>query len=297
MRVGVVLITEGGGRHTAPRWSEVRAVARRAEELGFDSLWLYDHLLFRAEDGSPFGQWECLAFLAGLAEATERVEIGTVVACNGFRNPAVLAKAATAIDEVADGRLVLGLGSGWNELEFRAFGVPFDHRVSRLEEALQIVGPLLRDGAADVVGRYHVAQDCLDLPRGPRPTGPPLLVGGNGPRVLRLAARYADVVNTHVDPFDPEPRLRAVREACEAVGRDPADLTLTVNVAARFSDLGPAPHMQDERTPTAQIAEQLAGLAAAGVAEVMVDFRPLGVPALERVAEAVAQFRAVAPTG
>ncbi len=230
MRVGLVLITEGGGRVPAPRWSDVRAVARRAEDLGFDSLWLYDHLLFRPDDEPPFGQWECFTFLAALAEATERVDVGVVVACNGFRNPAILAKMATALDEIADGRLVLGVGSGWNEPEFRAFGVPFDHRVSRLEEALQIIRPLLRDGTADLTGRYHAAPDCLDLPRGPRPGGPPLMVGGGGPRVLRLAARHADVVNTHVDPFDPEPRLRAVREACEDVGRDPAELTLTVNV-------------------------------------------------------------------
>jgi len=298
MRVGVVLITEGSEQLPAPRWSEIRAAARHAEALGFDSVWLYDHLLFRPEGEPPIGSWECFAFLSALAEATERVEVGTVVACTAFRNPALLAKMATALDEVSAGRFTLGVGAGWNEPEFRAFDVPFDHRVGRLEEALQIIAPLLREGAVDVTGRWYAARDCLDLPRGPRSGGPPLLVGGGGPRVLRLAARHADIVNTGVDPADPEPRLQRLREACADVGRDPADLTLTVNLNARFPDLGRMPHMGREETSPAELAERFEALAAVGVAQTMVDVRPLGLPALERVADAVERFRrAVVPVG
>lgn len=143
----------------------------------------------------PGGVWECWTVLAALAEATQRVEIGTLVLCNSLRNPAVLAKMATAIDEVSHGRLILGVGAGWNEPEYRAFGLPFDQRVDRFEEALQIIRPLLRDGHVDFTGRYYQAPNCEDLPRGPRADGPPLLVGSEGPRMLRLTAQYADLWN------------------------------------------------------------------------------------------------------
>jgi probable F420-dependent oxidoreductase len=292
VRVGVVLIMEGDERHGVPRYADVRAAALAAEALGLDSVWAYDHLLFRPPDAPPVGQWECFAFLGALAEATTRVSLGTVVACTPFRNPALLVKTATALDEVSDGRFTLGVGAGWNEAEFTAFDLPFDHRVGRFAEALAVIAPLLRTGHADVDGRYHRVRDCLDLPRGPRPGGPPLLVGGEGPRVLRLAARHADVVNTGVDPADPGRRLGELREACEAVGRDPDDLAVSVNLPARFPDLGTMPHMGDERSTPELLADRLAALEAAGVDEVIFDVRPLGIAALERVAQAVERFRA-----
>jgi hypothetical protein len=119
----------------------------------------------------------------------KRVELGTLVACTAFRNPALLVKIATALDEVSGGRFTLGVGAGWNEVEFRAFGLPFDHQVDRFAEALAIIAPLLREGRADVAGRYYAAPGCADLPRGPRPGGPKLLVGATGERMLRLAAQ------------------------------------------------------------------------------------------------------------
>ena len=126
--------------------------------------------------------------LAALAEATRRVEIGTLVTPTSFRNPAILAKMATAADEVSHGRLILGVGAGWNEPEYRAFGLPFDHRVDRFEEALQIIKPLLRTGHVDFAGRYYEARDCEDAPRGPRPEGPPLMVGSSYVRALAGAS-------------------------------------------------------------------------------------------------------------
>ena len=134
--------------------------------------------------------------LAAVAAATSRIELGPLVACTAFHNPAVLAKRADTIDEISGGRFILGLGAGWNETEFRAFGIPFDHRIDRFEEAFTIIRGLLRDGAIDFDGRYYQARDCELLPRGPRPGGPPLMIGSNGERMLRITAPHVDAWNS-----------------------------------------------------------------------------------------------------
>ncbi|MBA2454796.1 MAG: LLM class flavin-dependent oxidoreductase [Chloroflexia bacterium] len=175
-------------------WNDLVAFAIRAESLGFDSLWLADHLLLDfGPDKAPIGCWDCWSLLAALAAATNRIELGPLVSCTGYRNPAMLAKMADTVEEINGGRLILGLGAGWHEPEFHSFGFPYDHRVSRFEEALQIIVPLLRGEHVDVQGRYHHAQNCQLRPRGPRPVGPPILIGAKGPRMMRLAATYADV--------------------------------------------------------------------------------------------------------
>src|SRR5262249_34482468 len=178
-------------------YDSIRAVAQQAETDGFDSLWLADNF-FERNPGEPTrGIWECWTMLSALAEATARVEIGTLVLCNSFRNPAVLAKRAISADEVSHGRLILGVGAGYpgyNESMYEAFGLPFDHR---LAEALQILKPLLKEGQVDFAGTYYQARHCEIVPRGPRPAGPPLLVGSEGgPRMLKLSAQYADLSNT-----------------------------------------------------------------------------------------------------
>ncbi len=167
----------------------------------------------------------------GLAAITERPEIGTMVLCSSFRNPALLAKMADTVDEISDGRLILGIGAGWNEPEYHAFGYPFDHRTDRFAEALPILSGLLRDGHIDFQGEYYEARDCELRPRGPRPGGPPIVVGAStaGPRMLDLAARYADGWNTWFSSTGNTvagllPFLAKVDAACEAVGRDPATL-------------------------------------------------------------------------
>lgn len=143
---------------------------------GFDSIWLADHLMYRNPGEPTRGVWECWTILAALAEATRRVEIGTLVLCNSFRHPAILAKMATAADEVSRGRLILGVGAGWNEPEYDAFGLPFDRRVDRLAEALQILRPLLRERHVDFRGRYYQARDCDNAPAGPRPAASTALI-------------------------------------------------------------------------------------------------------------------------
>ena len=161
--------------------------------------------------------------LAALAEATQRIELGPFVACNSFRNPALLAKMAVTLDEVSGGRLVLGIGAGWHEPEYRAFGFPFDRRVGRLEEALQIISALLRNGSRGLRGaRFYSARDCEITPRGPRPEGPPILIGAQKPRMMRLAATYADIYDAdfHLDPGTVAQCFEAIDAACRAAGRE-----------------------------------------------------------------------------
>ena len=169
-----------------PRWSDQATYAKLAEDVGFDSLWLEDHFLFRFEGQPVQGPWECFSNLAGLAAITERVELGTLVACSGFRTPALTAKIADSIDEISNGRLILGLGAGYHEPEYRAMGVPFDRSASRFEEALQIITGLLREGRVDFEGGYYSARESELTPRGPRPQGPPILIGAQGPRSLHV---------------------------------------------------------------------------------------------------------------
>lgn len=239
MKLGLMLqVGEGaldGGR--TARWRDLREMAVTAEAVGFDTVFVPDHLLFRQspEDnllkvdipaGRTRGTWEAWTLLSAMAEATQRVQLGPFVACNSFRNPALLAKMATTLDEVSDGRLVLGIGAGWHEPEYDAFGFPYDHRVARLEEALQILVPLLREGRVDFSGEYYEARECEIAPRGPRPSGPPILIGAQRPRMMRLAATYADIFDTdfHLDVAAVEARFRVAEKACQEVGRDPATL-------------------------------------------------------------------------
>jgi alkanesulfonate monooxygenase SsuD/methylene tetrahydromethanopterin reductase-like flavin-dependent oxidoreductase (luciferase family) len=168
-------------------------MTRAIEDVGFDSVWVGEHLLYRWPDLPARGPWEAWTALAAIAASTSRIELGPLVACTNFHNPALLAKQAATIDEISGGRFVLGLGAGWNETEFRAFGYPFDHRIDRFEEAFTIIRTLLRDGAIDFDGRWYQARDCELLPRGPRPDGPPLMIGSIGPRMLRATMAHADL--------------------------------------------------------------------------------------------------------
>ena len=191
MKVGLMLpMGEDEASGHVPPWSTLRDMALTAEERGLDSVYLADHLLFR--DGRRTeGIHEAWTVLSAVAALTSRVEIGPLVLAVPFRNPALTAKMAAELDEVSGGRLVLGLGCGWHEPEFEAFDFPFDHRVGRFEEALEIILPLLREGRVRFDGRWHRANAELP-PRGPRPASMPILIAGKGPRMLRLVARHAD---------------------------------------------------------------------------------------------------------
>ena len=224
-------------------WADVAGMARTAEEIGFDSVWLPDHFLIPTTPAPENdGQWDCGSMLAALAAVTSRVEIGTLVLATGFRNPTLIAKTADAVDEISGGRLLLGLGAGYHEPEYRAFGYPFDHRSSRFAEALQIISGLLRNGHVDFDGTYYQAHVEAMLPRGPRPNGPPILVGTRGPKTLRLTAQYADLLNTGVwgrnsRPEDLGSAMSDADAACREVGRDPATLGRTVGLQWLAADL------------------------------------------------------------
>jgi probable F420-dependent oxidoreductase len=221
------------------RWPEVRAIARTAEMAGFDSIWVGDHLLYRYADGSTRGPWEAWTTLAALAEATERVALGPLVAAMGFHAPLMLAKQAATVDDISGGRLVLGLGAGWNETEFAALGAPFDHRIARFEEAFTIVRTLLAEGRIDFQGTYHTARDAELLPRPARPGGPPILVGSSGPRMLAATLPYAAAWNAwYADTRNSPAGVPALRDAVDgaarAAGRDPAAVERTVAVLVRM---------------------------------------------------------------
>ncbi|MBA3687781.1 MAG: LLM class flavin-dependent oxidoreductase [Chloroflexi bacterium] len=249
MKVGLMLpIGEQEKSGKVLPWGELRELALAAEESGLDSIWAADHLIFR-EDGTSSGIHECWTILAAVAAITRRVEIGPMVLALPFRNPALVAKMATALDEVSAGRLILGLGCGWHEPEFDAFDLPFDHRVGRFEEGLNVVLPLLRTGRVQVEGRWHRA-DAELLPPGPRPNGPQILIAGKRPRMLRLVARHADAWNAawygrRAEAAELEQRIRLLEEACAAEGRDRSTITLTAGLFVSF----PALHLTGDEDP------------------------------------------------
>jgi len=270
-------------------------MARTAEQVGFDSLWVGDHLLYRDDEPPPRGPWEAWSVLAALAAVTERIQLGPLVASASFHNPAMLAKKAATVDEISGGRLILGLGAGWNETEYRAFGFPFDHRVDRFEEALTIITGLLRDGAVDFAGRYHQARDCLLLPRGPRPQGPPIMIGTTGPRMLRLAAAHADGWNAWFSWYGNTPEGAAalrekVDQACAAVGRDPATLDRTVAVLVQVDEgeLRRRSGRYETPPPLRGSAEELAAdlrrFASEGISHVQLVVDPITIESIDSLA-------------
>jgi alkanesulfonate monooxygenase SsuD/methylene tetrahydromethanopterin reductase-like flavin-dependent oxidoreductase (luciferase family) len=264
MNIGVVLpIAEDPQTGIAPAYREIRALAQGAERAGFDSIWLFDHLIYRFPERPVSGPWECWTMLSALAEATERVQLGTIVLCTAFRNPAVLAKMAVTLAAISENRLILGLGAGWHEPEFDAFGLPFDHRAGRFEEAIR--------------------------------TGTP----PGGPRMLRLTAEWADSWNTawFGQPTLMLPRREKLVTACGEVGREPDSLEVTAGVQVAFPDLGdvtmPVADRDKVLTGTAQeIADGLRAYDDLGVGHVIINVAPNTLAAQERLTEALNLYRA-----
>lgn len=293
LKVGLILPdSERQMNGDSPRWSDLREMARLGEQIGADSLWVTDHLIYRDPGEAPRGPWECWSLTTALAAVTERPEIGTLVVCTSFRNPTLLAKMADTVEEISNGRLILGIGAGWNEPEYRAFGYPFDRRTDRFQEALTIITGLLRDGQIDFQGQFYEARDCELRPRGPRPQGPPIMIGasGAGPRMLDLSARHADGWNTWFGGTGNtieglRPMLERVDAACAAVGREPATLERS---AAVIVEVGP--HKPSTMTgpplkgSPEKIAAGLREYADAGVAHVQVWLEPNTLAGIEAFA-------------
>ena len=281
------------------RWPAVRAMSEAAEAVGFDSLWVGDHLLYYTPEGEPRGPLEAWSTLAAVAAVTSRIEIGPLVAATSFHSPAMIAKKAATIDEISDGRLILGLGAGWHEPEYRAFGFPYDHRVSRFEEAFTVIRTLLREGTIDFEGRFYAARDSAVAPRGPRPSGIPLMVGSIGERMLAITIPHVDLWNAWYDWFGntPEglvPHLAAVDAAARAAGRDPADIGRTAAVLVELPEgrgrvrmRNDPPKVQPIRGDAREIAASLAAFADVGISHLQVVVDPITVEAIETLGEAL----------
>ena len=303
-KVGLIL-PEGEldmGGQTA-RWRDYATMAGVAEDIGVDSLWFVDHLIYRGEatEAAQQGVWECWSMLTGLAAITRRVELGSLVTPTSFRNPAVFAKMIDAVEEISGGRVILGLGAGWHEDEYRAFGLPYDRRVSRFEEAFTIIRCLLRDGKVDFEGTYYSARECEICPRGPRPNGPPLMIGSSGPRMLSITLPHVDSWNAWLcagaSSADEVPaRREVVDEACRAVGRDPAEIGRSVSITVDQSGARDIPKSMAPSTAiplsgsAEEIAEGMRAFAGQGIDHLQISLAPNTIHSIESFAAVLEAF-------
>jgi alkanesulfonate monooxygenase SsuD/methylene tetrahydromethanopterin reductase-like flavin-dependent oxidoreductase (luciferase family) len=257
------------------RWPELLEIARAAEASGYASIWLGDHMLYRADGDRPErGPWDVWTALAGLAAATERVTLGPLVAATAFHEPGVLARMAATIDEISGGRFVLGLGAGWNEPEFEAFGFPFDHKVARFEEAFEIIRALLAGERVTFEGTYHRVRDAVLLP--PPRRRVPLMVGGHGARLLRATLPHVDAWNTWYAPYGNTPEGFAELSAGIEVRRS-ACVLVTV-------DGGRGERPPENPVPLERLRDHLELLAAD---EAILVLDPIDARAVARVAEMI----------
>jgi probable F420-dependent oxidoreductase len=292
MKIGLMLPL---GADETDGFGQLRALAMQAEASGLDSVWGADHLIFR-DEGETVGIHECWTVLTAVAAVTSRVDIGPLVLALPFRNPALTAKMAAELDEVSGGRLILGLGCGWHEPEFDTFGYPFDHRVSRFEEGLKIIAPLLRGEKVTFEGRYHTAVDAELLPRPIRDGGPPILIAGKQPRMLELVVEHAAQWNAAwygvpgaADEL--RTRLANLSATLDRAGRDRSTLELTAGIFVAFEGADAATPQRAIRGTTSEIADALAGYAELGVSHLIAHTFPRTPDAVARLAEAAAVAR------
>lgn len=280
-------------------WPEVRDMALCIEEVGFDSIWVGDHLLYDDDEGAR-GPWEAWSQLAALGEITERVQIGPLVAATSFHNPAMIAKKAATVDAISGGRLILGLGAGWNLTEYRAFGFPYDNRVSRFEEAFTIIRTLIREGVIDFVGDYYELRGMELLPAAR--SDMELMVGSNGPRMLDITVPHVDMWNTWFAWFDnnPEglkPLMDQVDQAARRAGRAPEDVKRTAAVLIQLDDsIGrKAGSERPEAAPltgsVGEIAGEFNAYRSVGIDHLQLVLDPINRKSIERVGESLQVFR------
>lgn len=275
------------------RWPEYREMVRVTEECGFDSMWLGDHLLYRGDGRPERGPWEAWTMLAALAAETERIEFGPLVACAGFHPPAVLAKMAATVDEISGGRFVLGLGAGWNQTEFDAFGIPFDRRAARFEEALAVIGPLVEGRRVTHHGTFHDVEDAVLSPAPSRPV--PLMIGSVGERVLRAALPTATWWNTWFDWFGNSAEGFAtlngrISRLCDDVGRDQTTLRRSACLlVVTDPTAGERPRPVDYSAATvADVRARVREMHHAGADEVILVSDPIDSRSIRVLAEALA---------
>ncbi len=277
------------------RWPEYLAMARAAEEVGFDSVWLGDHLLYRGDGRRERGPWDAWVMLSAIGAATERVRLGPLVACAAFHPPGILARMAAAVDEVSGGRFVFGLGAGWNEAEFRAFGIPFDRRVARFETAFDEIRRLLDGERVTARSAYGSLEDAVLLP--PPGRRVPLMVGSTGERVLTATLPFVDAWNTWFDLFGNSPEGFARESAkvdavAERVGRAPREIERSACVLVVLDRAAAGRRRPDGFAPVegspGEIAASLRALAEAGADEAILVVDPITEASIRSLGETLA---------
>jgi alkanesulfonate monooxygenase SsuD/methylene tetrahydromethanopterin reductase-like flavin-dependent oxidoreductase (luciferase family) len=297
--IGLVLpIAQSGPERQTPRWAEVRELALHAEAIGFDTVWLPDELLWLPEGKPPLGVWDGVSMLGAVAASTSTIGVGSWVLSALHRNPGITAKVVETLDEISGGRFMFGLGAGhaWPG-QAHAFGLPETEVYARFDEALEIIVPLLRDGRADYEGRFHAAHGLLQQPVGPRPGRIPLMIGGNGPRMMRVAARHADIWSCYAegasDAATLGPLIEKLLGACAEVGRDPATIGRSAGI-----DVAPGPRVADapgvgagaRAGPTEELVEQMSALFDAGYTRLELWLHPASRQALDALRPVLEAF-------
>jgi len=277
-------------------WPDYLDLAGRAEAVGFDSVWVGDHLVYDLPDGVTRGPYEAWTTLAAIAAVTERVELGPLVASTAFHAPAMLAKQAATVDAISGGRLILGLGAGWNRREFDGFGFPYDRRVSRFEEALAVIAPLLREGRTTFHGEFYDVDDCVLDPRPAREGGPPIMLGSNSPRMLGIGLPVVDAWNVWWSVYDNSvERFAEVKATVDAVV--PAGRTVEATAAVLVTLEGGRGRVMGESydapvttvTPE-DLPDHVRGLADAGATHLQLVLDPIDAGSIETVAAVLAEL-------
>ena len=275
-------------------WPEYLDLARRVESAGYDSIWVGDHLIYDLPDGSTRGPYEAWTTLAAIAAVTERVEIGPLVASTSFHAPAMLAKQAATVDAISHGRLIVGLGAGWNRREYDAFGFRYDRRVSRFEEALAIIVPLLREGRTTFHGTYYDVDDCVLDPRPVRQGGPPIMLGSTSPRMVGIGLPVADSWNVWWSIYDNSvgrfAEVKAEVDAAMPKGRH-VEATAAVLVTlpgGRGRLMGDAYDANVTTVTPDDLGDHVRGMADAGATHLQLVLDPITAESIEVVGEALA---------
>lgn len=289
MKIGVILpASEADAQGKTPSWPSVRSFAQAAEARDLDSVWMFDHFFDRSDQGKVEGMHEAWTIVSAVAAVTQRIQIGTLVLCTSFRNPGLVAKMAASADDVSEGRLILGLGAGWHDAEYVAFGYAKDHRVDRFEESLRIIAPLIRGETVSFTGRYHEAHNAILAPAADRRI--PILIAGEGPRMLRLTARHADAWNTawYGSPDERlHQQLKSFAEAIEAEDRDPATISRTVGMVVRDPS-GDVPEDEGEFAGSVdELARAIDAHAALGIDHLIFVLLPMTESSLDRLSVAL----------
>jgi alkanesulfonate monooxygenase SsuD/methylene tetrahydromethanopterin reductase-like flavin-dependent oxidoreductase (luciferase family) len=259
-------------------------------------VWLGDHLIYDLPDGSTRGPYEAWTALAAIAAATERVEIGPLVASTSFHAPAMLAKQAATVDAISGGRLIVGLGAGWNEREYTAFGFPYDRRVSRFAEALAIIVPLLREGRASFQGRFYEVEDCVLDPRPARDGGPPIMLGSNSPRMLSIGLPVVDSWNVWWSIYDNRvERFAEVKADVDAATPEGRTVQATAAVLVTLDGgrgrlMGESYDAKVATVTPDELADHVTGLAGAGATHLQLVLDPITAESIEVVGEVVAEL-------